>query len=172
MKDLEKPAEEEPGEPFEIVERVKEDLEKVNEILRGGSYTREEHVLQKSLSKQEPLEEEWIIVSDEEIEEARRNAPSEVTEPSHAEVRADKGTTKKGEPDVTGMVDYLAEDLKTHVSLHEVQPQALQEEVVEEKCEAVVVSRDSEKKKIRLSKNWETKLAGATEGSLRSEEAP
>ncbi|XP_041882700.1 ankyrin-2-like isoform X2 [Corvus kubaryi] len=146
VKDLEKPAEEEPGEPFEIVERVKEDLEKVNEILRGGSYTREEHILQKSLSKQEPLEEEWIIVSDEEIEEARRNAPSEVTEPSRAEVRADKGATKKGEPDATGVVDYLAEDLKTHVSLHEVQPQALQEEGVEEKFEAVVVSRDSERK--------------------------
>ncbi|XP_048159972.1 ankyrin-2-like isoform X16 [Corvus hawaiiensis] len=146
VKDLEKPAEEEPGEPFEIVERVKEDLEKVNEILRGGSYTREEHILQKSLSKQEPLEEEWIIVSDEEIEEARRNAPSEVTEPSRAEVRADKGATKKGEPDATGVVDYLAEDLKTHVSLHEVQPQALQEEGVEEKFEAAVVSRDSERK--------------------------
>ncbi|NXM50119.1 ANK2 protein, partial [Gymnorhina tibicen] len=146
VKDLEKPAEEEPGEPFEIVERVKEDLEKVNEILRGGSYTREEHVLQKSLSKQEPLEEEWIIVSDEEIEEARRNAPSEITEPSRVEVRADKGTTKKGEPDMTGMVDYLAEDLKPSISLHEVQSQALQEGVVEEKVEAVVVSRDSEKK--------------------------
>uniref|UniRef100_A0A8C9N8F4 Ankyrin 2 n=1 Tax=Serinus canaria TaxID=9135 RepID=A0A8C9N8F4_SERCA len=146
VKDLEKSAEEEPGEPFEIVERVKEDLEKVNEILRGGSYTREEHILQKSLSRQEPLEEEWIIVSDEEIEEARRNAPSEVTEPSRVEVRVDKGTTKKGEPDMTGTVDYLAEDLKTHVSLHEGQPQALQEEVVEEKIKAVAVSRDSEKK--------------------------
>ncbi|NXM19805.1 ANK2 protein, partial [Ploceus nigricollis] len=146
VKDLEKSAEEEPGEPFEIVERVKEDLEKVNEILRGGSYTREEHVLQKSLSRQEPLEEEWIIVSDEEIEEARRNAPSEVKELSRVEVRVDKGTTKKGEPDMTGTADYLAEDLKTHVSLHEGQPQALQEEVVEEKVKAVVVSRDSEKK--------------------------
>ncbi|XP_032915393.1 ankyrin-2 isoform X13 [Catharus ustulatus] len=136
VKDLEKSAEEEPGEPFEIVERVKEDLEKVNEILRGGSYTREEHVLQKSLSRQEPLEEEWIIVSDEEIEEARRNAPSEVTEPSHVEVKADKGTTKKGELDMTGRV----------ASLHEGQPQALQEEVVEEKVKTVVVSKDSEKK--------------------------
>ncbi|NXG97044.1 ANK2 protein, partial [Loxia leucoptera] len=146
VKDLEKSAEEEPGEPFEIVERVKEDLEKVNEILRGGSYTTEEHTLQKSLSRQEPLEEEWIIVSDEEIEEARRNAPSEVTEPSRVGVRVDKGTTKKGEPDMIGTVDYLAEDLKTHVSLHEGQPQALQEEVVEEKIKAVAVSRDSEKK--------------------------
>ncbi|NWV06240.1 ANK2 protein, partial [Ptilonorhynchus violaceus] len=138
VKDLEKSAEEEPGEPFEIVERVKEDLEKVNEILRGGSYTREDHVLQKSLSKQEPLEEEWIIVSDEEIEEARRNAPSEV--------RVDKGTTRKEERDTTGTVAYLAEDSKTHVSLHEVQPQALREDLAEEKVEAVVVSRDSEKR--------------------------
>ncbi|NXO38390.1 ANK2 protein, partial [Locustella ochotensis] len=146
VKDLEKSAEEEPGEPFEIVERVKEDLEKVNEILRGGSYVREEHVLQKSLSRQEPVEEEWIIVSDEEIEEARRNAPSEVTELSHVEVRVDKGTIKKEESGMKGTVDYLAEDLKTHVSLHEGQPQALQEEVVEEKFKAVVVSRDSEKK--------------------------
>lgn len=146
VKDLEKSAEEEPGEPFEIVERVKEDLEKVNEILRGGSYVREEHVLEKSLSRQEPLEEEWIIVSDEEIEEARRNAPSEVTEPSHVEVRADKGTAKKDELDTTGMVDYPAEDLKTNVSLHERQPQALQEGVVEEKVKAVAVSKESEKK--------------------------
>ncbi|NXR61292.1 ANK2 protein, partial [Rhadina sibilatrix] len=145
VKDLEKSAEEEPGEPFEIVERVKEDLEKVNEILRGGSYVREEHVLQKSLSRQEPSEEEWIIVSDEEIEEARRNAPSEVTEPSHVEVRVDKGTTKK-ESDMTGKMDYLVEDSKTCVSLHEGQPKALQEEVVEEKVKAVVVSKDSEKK--------------------------
>uniref|UniRef100_A0A8C0G3R4 Ankyrin 2 n=1 Tax=Bubo bubo TaxID=30461 RepID=A0A8C0G3R4_BUBBB len=145
VKDLGKPTEEEPGEPFEIVERVKEDLEKVNEILRGGSYTREEHILQKSLSKQELVEEEWVIVSDEEIEEARRNAPLEVTEPTCVEVRVDKGTTKMEKPDMTGMVDYLTEDLKTYVSLHEVQPPALQEDVVEERFEAVVISRDSEK---------------------------
>ncbi|KAM6266442.1 ankyrin-2 isoform 13-T14 [Spheniscus humboldti] len=145
VKDLGKPTEEEPGEPFEIVERVKEDLEKVNEILRGGFCTREEHVLQKSPSKQELVEEEWVIVSDEEIEEARRNAPLEVNEPTCVEVRVDKGTTKMEKPDMTGMVDYLTEDLKTYVSLHEVQPQALQEDLVEERFEAVVISRDSEK---------------------------
>ncbi|XP_010001158.1 PREDICTED: ankyrin-2 [Chaetura pelagica] len=146
VKDLGKAAEEEPGEPFEIVERVKEDLEKVNEILRGGSYTREEHGLRKSLSKQELVEEEWVIVSDEEIEEARRNAPAEVTESPCVEVRVDKGATKTKKPDMTGVVDYLAEDLKTYVSLHEVQPQALQEDLVEERFEAVVINRDSEKR--------------------------
>ncbi|XP_064366685.1 ankyrin-2 [Dromaius novaehollandiae] len=144
VKDLGKPTEEEPGEPFEIVERVKEDLEKVNEILRGGSYTREEHVLQKSLSRQEFVEEEWVILSDDEIEEARRNAPLEVIEPTSIEVRTDKGTTEM-KPDMTGMVDYLTEDLKMYVSLHEVQPPALQEDLVEERFEAVVISRDSEK---------------------------
>ncbi|NWS48889.1 ANK2 protein, partial [Probosciger aterrimus] len=143
VKDLGKAGEEEPGEPFEIVERVKEDLEKVNEILRSGSYTRKEHVLQKSLSKQELSEEEWVIVSDEEIEEARRNAPSEVTEPTCVEVRVDEGTTKMEKADVTGMVDYLTEDL--NISLHEVQPPALQEDLVEERFEAIVISRDSEK---------------------------
>ncbi|XP_021249740.1 ankyrin-2 isoform X7 [Numida meleagris] len=145
VKDLGKPTEEEPGEPFEIVERVKEDLEKVNEILRSGSYTREEHALQKSLSRQEFVEEEWVIVSDEEIEEARRNAPVEVTEPICVEVRIDKETTQMEKKDMTGMVDYLTEDLKKYVSLHEVQPQALQEDIVEERFEAVVISRDSEK---------------------------
>ncbi|XP_064005878.1 ankyrin-2 isoform X22 [Pogoniulus pusillus] len=146
VRDLGKGAEEEPGEPFEIVERVKEDLEKVNEILRGGSYPKEEGVLHKALSRQEPVEEEeWVIVSDEEIEEARRNAPLEVIESPCVEVRIDKGTTKPEKPDMTGMVDYLTEDLKTYVSLHEVQPRALQEDVVEERFEAVVISRDSEK---------------------------
>ncbi|XP_010080392.1 PREDICTED: ankyrin-2-like, partial [Pterocles gutturalis] len=144
VRDLGKPTEEEPGEPFEIVERVKEDLEKVNEILRGGSYTREEHVLQKSPSRQEFVEE-WVIVSDEEVEEARRNAPLEVTEPTCVEVRVDKETTKMEKSDMTGMVDYLTEDLKTYVSLHEVQPQCLQEDLVEERFEAVVISRNSEK---------------------------
>ncbi|NXC39250.1 ANK2 protein, partial [Penelope pileata] len=145
VKDLGKPTEEEPGEPFEIVERVKEDLEKVNEILRGGSYSREEHDLQKSLSRQEFVEEEWVIVSDEEIEEARRNAPVEVTEPICVEVKIDKETTEMEKKDMRGMVDYLTEDLKTYVSVHEVQPQALQEDLVEERFEAVVISRDSEK---------------------------
>ncbi|KAM9027247.1 ankyrin-2 isoform 9-T9 [Ara ararauna] len=145
VKDLGKASEEEPGEPFEIVERVKEDLEKVNKILRGGSCTREEHVLQKSLSEQELSEEEWVIVSDEEIEEARRNAPSEVTEPTCVQLRVDEGTTKMEKTGMTGMVDYLTEDLKAHISLHVVQPPALQEDLVEERSEAIVISRDSEK---------------------------
>ncbi|XP_039398447.1 ankyrin-2 isoform X49 [Mauremys reevesii] len=145
VKDLGKATEEEPGEPFEIVERVKEDLEKVNEILRRGTYTREEHILPRSHSGRELVEEEWVIVSDEEIEEARQNAPLEAIEPACIELKIGEGTTEIRKKDMTGMVDYLTEDLKTYVSLHEVQPQIFQEDLVGERFEAVVISRGSEK---------------------------
>uniref|UniRef100_A0A8C3TJF5 Ankyrin 2 n=1 Tax=Chelydra serpentina TaxID=8475 RepID=A0A8C3TJF5_CHESE len=144
VKDLGKATEEEPGEPFEIVERVKEDLEKVNEILRRGTYTREDHILPSSHSGRELVEEEWVIVSDEEIEEARQNAPLEAIEPACIELRIGKGTTEIRKKDMTGMVDYLTEDLKTYVSLHEVEPETIQEDLVGERFEAVVISRGSE----------------------------
>ncbi|KAG6932540.1 ankyrin 2 [Chelydra serpentina] len=144
VKDLGKATEEEPGEPFEIVERVKEDLEKVNEILRRGTYAREDHILPSSHSGRELVEEEWVIVSDEEIEEARQNAPLEAIEPACIELRIGKGTTEIRKKDMTGMVDYLTEDLKTYVSLHEVEPETIQEDLVGERFEAVVISRGSE----------------------------
>ncbi|XP_053110630.1 ankyrin-2 isoform X5 [Hemicordylus capensis] len=145
VKDLVKAADEEPGEPFEIVERVKEDLEKVNEILRSGSCLKEAPILQRSSSGTELVEEEWVIVSDEEIEEAKQNVPVEVTEPPCVETKIGKGKTEKIMKDMTGMIDYLSEDLNTYVSLNEVHPQTFQEDMVEEKFEALVVSRGSEK---------------------------
>lgn len=59
VKELAKAGEEEPGEPFEIVERVKEDLEKVNAILRSGTCVRDEGRVRSSQSERE-LEEEWV----------------------------------------------------------------------------------------------------------------
>ncbi|XP_033015939.1 ankyrin-2 isoform X5 [Lacerta agilis] len=145
VKDLVKAADEEPGEPFEIVERVKEDLEKVNEILRSGSCPKEGPVLQRSISEKELVEEEWVLVSDEEIEEAKQNAPLEVTEPVCTETRIGKGKTEKEKKDMAGMIDHLSQDLKDYMSLNEMQPQTLQEDIVEERFEAVVVCRGSEK---------------------------
>nr|XP_060635046.1 ankyrin-2 isoform X15 [Anolis sagrei ordinatus] len=147
VKDFAKAADEEPGEPFEIVERVKEDLEKVNEILRSGSCPKEKRVLQRSSSGREVVEEEWVILSDEEIEEAKQNVPLEVTEPLCTEMRIGKGKTQKGTKDATGMVDYLSGDLKAFVSLNEAHPKTIQEDIVGEKCEAVILSRDSEPSK-------------------------
>ncbi|XP_054999253.1 ankyrin-2 isoform X4 [Sorex araneus] len=116
VKELAKAAEEEPGEPFEIVERVKEDLEKVNEILRSGTCVRE------AGSGGGPREEgelggEWVWVSDEEVEEARQKAPAEVPEPPCVEVRLEKGSRGgkgRAERDSTGLVNYLAQDLNSY----------------------------------------------------------
>uniref|UniRef100_A0A2K5YPT9 Ankyrin 2 n=1 Tax=Mandrillus leucophaeus TaxID=9568 RepID=A0A2K5YPT9_MANLE len=125
VKELVKAAEEEPGEPFEIVERVKEDLEKVNEILRSGTCTRDEGSVQSSRSERGLVEEEWVIVSDEEIEEARQKAPLEITEYPSVEVRIDK--------EIKGKVEKDSEQLQT------VQDKA------GKKREALAVGKSSEK---------------------------
>ncbi|XP_077611122.1 ankyrin-2 [Crocuta crocuta] len=142
VKELVKAAEEEPGEPFEIVERVKEDLEKVNEILRSGTCTRDEGSVSRSQSEKELVEEEWVIVSDEEIEEAKLKAPLEITEYPCVEVRIDKEGDVKVEKDSTGLVNYLTEDLQSYVSPHEKKQQTA-EEVAGEKCEAPATGRSS-----------------------------
>ncbi|KAM9237224.1 ankyrin-2 isoform 2-T2 [Dugong dugon] len=143
VKELVKTAEEEPGEPFEIVERVKEDLEKVNEILRSGTCTRDEGSLQRSQSERELVEEEWVIISEEEIEEAKQKAPVEITEYPCVEVRLDKEAKVKVEKDSTGLVNYLTDDLNSYASRREVQPQTVQD-TTEEKREALAISRSSE----------------------------
>ncbi|KAI2535677.1 ankyrin 2, partial [Homo sapiens] len=144
VKELVKAAEEEPGEPFEIVERVKEDLEKVNEILRSGTCTRDESSVQSSRSERGLVEEEWVIVSDEEIEEARQKAPLEITEYPCVEVRIDKEIKGKVEKDSTGLVNYLTDDLNTCVPLPKEQLQTVQDKAGK-KCEALAVGRSSEK---------------------------
>nr|XP_054539302.1 ankyrin-2 isoform X25 [Pan troglodytes] len=144
VKELVKAAEEEPGEPFEIVERVKEDLEKVNEILRSGTCTRDESSVQSSRSEGGLVEEEWVIVSDEEIEEARQKAPLEITEYPCVEVRIDKEIKGKVEKDSTGLVNYLTDDLNTYVPLPKEQLQTVQDKAGK-KCEAPAVGRSSEK---------------------------
>ncbi|KAG8519420.1 Ankyrin-2 [Galemys pyrenaicus] len=113
VKELAKAAEDEPGEPFEIVERVKEDLEKVNEILRSGTCSREEGSTSGSQMEGALAEEEWVIVSDEEIEEAKQKAALEITEYPCVEVRLGKETTVKVDKDPTGLVNYLTEDLRS-----------------------------------------------------------
>ena len=143
VKELVKAAEEEPGEPFEIVERVKEDLEKVNEILRSGTCTGDEGSVPRSQPERELVEEEWVIVSEEEIEEAKQKASLEIAEYPCVEVRLDKETKVEVEKDSTGLVNYLTEDLNSYVPPHEEQPQK-EQGMVGEKPEAQGPSRRSE----------------------------
>ncbi|CAH6789082.1 Ank2 [Phodopus roborovskii] len=144
VKELAKAADEEPGEPFEIVERVKEDLEKVDAILRSGACVQDEGRVQTSQSVKE-LEEEWVIVSDEEIQEAKQHA-SEITEHPCIEVRVDRGSKVQSEKDSTGLVTYLTEDLNSYTSPHEKKPQTTQEKSGQT-SQASAVGKSSENNK-------------------------
>ncbi|XP_041446146.1 ankyrin-2 isoform X7 [Xenopus laevis] len=112
---------EDPGEPFEIVERVKEDLEKVNKILRTGTYTKEESFIE-GVQALWPYkkEEEWVILSEEEVQEAKLNAHLEIEETPCIEVIIDRGEKKKIKSDQTEIVKYLTNDLNTYIPGHEV----------------------------------------------------
>ncbi|XP_053559555.1 ankyrin-2 isoform X15 [Bombina bombina] len=112
-------AEEDPCEPFEIVEKVKEDLEKVNEILRTGTYTREDSLLEGAYSARTyKKEEEWVIIDEDEIEEAKLSALLQET--PCVEIRIDKGEREWVKSDTTDMVNYLASDLNSYVPDHEI----------------------------------------------------
>ncbi|KAM4809778.1 ankyrin-2-like [Rhinophrynus dorsalis] len=108
-------ADEDPGEPFEIVEKVKEDLEKVNEILRTGSYTIEESQVQGAHAlRQYKKEEEWVIVSEDEVQEAKVNALLEDEETPCIEVRIDRGEKAIEKSDMVEIVNYLTNDLNLY----------------------------------------------------------
>ncbi|XP_075716651.1 ankyrin-2 isoform X5 [Rhinoderma darwinii] len=113
-KDIDR-TEEDPGEPFEIVEKVKEDLEKVNKILRTGTYTREELLHEEAHSSRSYKEdEEWIVLGDDEIEEAKQNSLQQAAEIPCKEVRIDRGEKPKIKTDTHDMVNYLTKDLNSY----------------------------------------------------------
>ncbi|XP_015258810.1 PREDICTED: ankyrin-2-like isoform X2 [Cyprinodon variegatus] len=92
---VEKGTEEVSGEPLEIMEKdlekVKEDLEKVSEILRSGTYQSEGA---EEATKAARMAEEWVLLSDSEIEEAKKMAALEVQEPILRESRAKRGAPR------------------------------------------------------------------------------
>lgn len=106
---LDKGTEEVSGEPLEIMEKdlekVKEDLEKVSEILRSGTYeseAAEEAVIAARMA------EDWVVLSDTEIEEAKKMTSLEVQEPVLRESRANRGAPRpKAIKDSGDLKEYL-----------------------------------------------------------------
>ncbi|KAK5623008.1 hypothetical protein CRENBAI_021157 [Crenichthys baileyi] len=92
---LEKGTEDVSGEPLEIMEKdlekVKEDLEKVSEILRSGTYQGE---VAEEGAKAARMTEEWVLLSDSEIKEAKKMAALEVQEPILRESKAKRGAPR------------------------------------------------------------------------------
>ncbi|XP_036072574.1 ankyrin-2b isoform X18 [Oryzias melastigma] len=106
---LEKGTEDVSGEPLEIMEKdlekVKEDLEKVSEILRSGTY---EDKVSEEAAKAVSTAEEWVLLSNSEIEEAKKMATLEVHEPVLRESRANRGTPRpKAIKDSSDLKEYL-----------------------------------------------------------------
>ncbi|XP_041118623.1 ankyrin-2-like isoform X11 [Polyodon spathula] len=145
---LERGAEEETGEPFEIVEKVKEDLEKVSEILRSGTCKDKKEIQKKDGAvKVIKGEEEWVLLSDSEIEEAKREASKEVHEPSFQETKINRGTSQQEiTKDITGMVSYLSEELNEYLASQPAVPASQHQEIVQEQFEEVLVKRETTKK--------------------------
>lgn len=105
----EKGAEDVSGEPLEIMEKdlekVKEDLEKVSEILRSGTC---DGGLAEVAAKSSRMAEEWILLSDSEVEEAKTMAALRHKEPVLRETRANKGAPRpKAIKDSGDLKEYL-----------------------------------------------------------------
>lgn len=90
---LDKGTDELSGEPLEIMEKdlekVKEDLEKVSEILRSGTY--ESDVAEEGAAI---MDEEWVFLSDTEVDEAKKMAAFEFKEPVLRESRPNRGAPR------------------------------------------------------------------------------
>ncbi|CAB1345066.1 unnamed protein product [Coregonus sp. 'balchen'] len=141
---LEKGAEEVQGEPFEIMEKVKEDLEKVGKILRSGTYEGE---VAKEVARAARMKEEWVLLSDCEIEEAKHMAALEPQEPILREVRVNRGIPRpKAIKDVSGMVTHLSGELKEYLlDVPEGTSTTAQGEVVQEKFTEVVLRKGAKR---------------------------
>lgn len=88
------------GEPLEIMEKdlegVKEDLEKVSEILRNGTF------------QGAGPAEDWVLLTDAEVQEARKMAALESQEPVLRENRGNRGAPRpKAIKDSGDLKEYL-----------------------------------------------------------------
>ncbi|GAA6106242.1 ankyrin-2b isoform X1 [Tachysurus ichikawai] len=133
---LVKGVEEVSGEPFEIMEKVKEDLEKVNEILRSGTY--EDEVVEdseKAGGRPYRKDEEWVLLSDCEIEEAKMMAAFETQEALLKDIRGSRQSQKGVDRDHK---EYF---LDAHVT----SGAKVQESVAQEKFTEIVLRKGGKK---------------------------
>uniref|UniRef100_A0A671KDF9 Ankyrin-2-like n=1 Tax=Sinocyclocheilus anshuiensis TaxID=1608454 RepID=A0A671KDF9_9TELE len=111
---LDKGVEEVSAEPFEIMEKVKEDLEKVSEILRSGTCDKEESA--KIDSRPYRKDEGWVLLTESEIEEAKMMAAFESQESLLKEVRVNRGSQRpKGARDRPGIETVPSGEVKEYL---------------------------------------------------------
>ncbi|KAK2900247.1 hypothetical protein Q8A73_013376 [Channa argus] len=154
---LDKGTEEVSGEPLEIMEKVKEDLEKVSEILKSGTYEGE---VAEEAAKAAKMAEEWVLLSDTEIEEAKKMAALEIREPVLRESRANRGASRpKAIKDSGDLKEYL---MDASVSS---KAKAKKEQVVQERFTDVVLRKSA--KPITPTKVHDKTTAGDVKKPVR-----
>ncbi|XP_016396324.1 ankyrin-2b [Sinocyclocheilus rhinocerous] len=111
---LDNGVEEVSAEPFEIMEKVKEDLEKVSEILRSGTCDKEESA--KTDSRSYRKDEGWVLLTESEIEEAKMMVAFESQESLLKEVRVNRGSQRpKGARDRPGIETVPSGEVKEYL---------------------------------------------------------
>uniref|UniRef100_A0A8K9UN63 Ankyrin 2a, neuronal n=1 Tax=Oncorhynchus mykiss TaxID=8022 RepID=A0A8K9UN63_ONCMY len=162
--------EEEPGEPFEIMEQVKEDLEKVGDILRGGD-TRFTNNKEKVLQMSKMEEKEWVILSQT---KAKAMTPSDVQEPVLQEVsiqRKTSPTMTKEFRDMSGMVSHLSGGVNKHLEeISGVTSFPLQDIIVQERLDQVILKREGKRHPPEIKKPIRKKLRDRERSGCSSSE--
>jgi len=167
-----KAREEEVDEPFEIVEKVKEDLEKVEEILREGTMddTKRESAIGISVTIDG---DEWVLLGETDVEESKSKNITEDQETLIQEVRITRDTISSSFPkrDMSGMVSYLSGDLEQ--CLQEPVPFSHSQDVdiVQESFKEVFVARAKHrpaeiKKPVRKKRKEREFASGSSEDDL------
>ncbi|KAK9980713.1 hypothetical protein ABG768_000302 [Culter alburnus] len=167
-----KTEDDEEDEPFEIVEKVKEDLEKVEEILRVETMdeTKREGAIGISVTIDD---EEWVLLSETDVEESKSKNITEVQETLIQEVRITRDTKSSSSPkkDMSGMVSYLSSDLEQ--CLQEPVPFSHPQdvEIVQESFKEVFVARGKHrpaeiKKPVRKKRKEREFASGSSEDDL------
>ncbi|XP_031672372.1 LOW QUALITY PROTEIN: ankyrin-2, partial [Oncorhynchus kisutch] len=162
--------EEEPGEPFEIMEQVKEDLEKVGDILRGGD-TRFTNNKEKVLQMSKMEDKELVILSQT---KAKAMTPSDVQEPVLQEVNIQRKTSPtitKEVRDMSGMVSHLSGGVNQHLEERfGVTSYPLQDIIVQERLDQVVLKREGKRHPPEIKKPIRKKLRDRERSGCSSSE--
>lgn len=99
-------------EPFKIVEKVKEDLVKVSEILKKDVCLESKGSAKVSKSDQGHLsEDDWVEFSTEEIDEARQQALTSPPISVPEKVQIKTKTMSEKDYSLSKVIDYLANDI-------------------------------------------------------------
>ncbi|KAA0723858.1 Ankyrin-2 [Triplophysa tibetana] len=155
---LDKGAEEVSAEPFEIMEKVKEDLEKVSEILRSGTCEKEDSAKAESHSYRK--DEGWVLLTDSEIEEAKMMAAFASQESLLKEARVNRGSHRgKGPRGTSGIETNLSSEGKEYLlDAPETSRASFQDTASQQRFTEVVLRRGGRKIVPTVVKDTKTEL--------------